>query len=344
MIKAKKLNKGDTIAVLSPSWGGPSTFPHIYESGIKALEKLGFRIKEFPSAKKDASFLYHNPEFRAKDINDAFSNKDIKAIIVTIGGDDSVRILPFLDIEMIKSNPKPIMGYSDTSTLNTYLNINGLITLNGPCVMAGFSQWEALGEDFQSHIKTILLDNSSNYEYRPYPTYCNGYLDWSKQENTGKANKMIKNKGWTWLQGDSKIEGELFGGCIEVLEMMKGTRFWPSEDFWQGKILFLETSEDVPTPDQVLWMLRNYGVQGVFDKISALLIGRAREYDKTKNKELYEKIKAVVDVEFKNDKIPIVANMDFGHTDPQWIMPLGIKAEIDCNKKTFKLTEKIFKD
>jgi muramoyltetrapeptide carboxypeptidase LdcA involved in peptidoglycan recycling len=91
-------------------------------------------------------------------------------------------------------------------------------------------------------------------------------------------------------------------------------------------------------------MLRNYGMQGVFDKISALLIGRPRDYSEDEKKELNENILNVVNTEFKNTGLPIITNMDFGHTYPQWILPLGIQAEFDCHKKEFKLIEKIFKD
>lgn len=343
-IKPKKLQKGNTIAVVSPSWGGPSVFSHIYESGIKILENLDLRIKEFPSARKDADYLYKNPEFRAEDINDAFADKEVKAIFVSIGGDDSVRILPFLNTETIRKNPKIIIGYSDTTTLLTNFNQLGLVTLHGPAIMAGFSQWDALGKEFQKHIKSILFNNPENYEYRPYDSYTEGYLDWSDKSKVGKVKPKSKNKGWNILQGSLKVQGELFGGCIEVLEFMKGTKFWPDDDFWNGKILFLETSEDKPTPDQVKWMLRNYGMQGLFDKISALLIGRPSDYSEEEKKILNENILKVVNIEFKNSSLPIITNMDFGHTDPQWILPLGIKAEIDCHAKKFKLIEKIFED
>ncbi len=343
-IKPKKLQKGDTIAVVSPSWGGPSVFPHIYGSGIKTLENLGLKIKEYPSARKDADHLYENPEFRAKDINDAFTDEEVKAIFVSIGGDDSVRIMPFLNVEIIRKNPKIIIGYSDTTTLLTYFNQLGLVTLHGPAIMAGFSQWDALGKNFQEHIKTILFENPENYEYNPYDSYTEGYLDWSDKSNVGQVKPMSKNTGWNILQGSSKIQGELFGGCIEVLEFMKNTKYWPDDDFWNGKILFLETSEDKPSPDQVKWMLRNYGMQGIFDKLSALLIGRPREYSEDEKKALNENIFKVVNTEFKNTSLPIITNMDFGHTDPQWILPLGIKAEFDCDKKEFKLIEKIFED
>lgn len=344
-LKPNRLQKGDTVAIVSPSLGLPSIFPSIYENGLKALESLGLKIKEYPSARKDMDFLYHHPEFRAKDINDAFADPEAKAIIASIGGDDSVRILPFLDLELIKKNPKMIMGYSDSTTFNSYLNqATGLVTLNGPCVMAGFSQWHSLPADFQKHIQEMLFANPENYEYKPYDAYSNGYPDWNKGENLGKVKEPIKNNGWTWLQGEGKIQGELFGGCIEVFEMLKSTPFWPAEDFWQGKILFLETSEDKPTPDMVKCMLRNYGMQGVFDKIAGLIVGRPREYSESEKIELDEKVLNVIRIEFKNEKLPIITNMDFGHTDPQWIMPLGIEAEIDCEKKSFKLLEAPFSD
>jgi len=228
--------------------------------------------------------------------------------------------------------------------MNSYFNQFGLVTLNGPSIMSGFSQWNYLGEDFQEHIKTILFKNPETYIYKPYNSYHGGYLDWSDKSNIGKLKPYSKNSGWNWLQGNSVVQGELFGGCIEVFEFMKSTNFWPNENFWKGKILFFETSEDKPSPEQVKWMLRNYGVQGIFDKISALLIGRARDYSEEEKKELDDNILKIVRDEFRNKHLPIITNMDFGHTDPQWILPLGIKAEIDCHKKEFKLIEKIFDD
>jgi len=124
---------------------------------------------------------------------------------------------------------------------------------------------------------------------------------------------------------------------------MKGTDFWPQKDFWNDKILFLETSECKPSIDQIKWMLRNYGIQGVFNKLSVLMFGRARDYSDQEKKELDDAIIQIVKREFKNDTLCIVSNMDFGHTDPQWILPLGIRAEIDPTKQTFKLLESPFK-
>ncbi len=338
-LKPKRLIKGDTVAIVSPSWGGPSCFPHIYDSGIETLKKFGLKIKEFPTAKADANLLYNNPKMRADDINNAFKDPDVKGIFTTIGGDDSIRILQYLKPEWIKNNPKIFLGYSDTTTLTTYCNQLGLVTFNGLSIMAGFSQWNNLPKEFQDHVRTILFNPLRSIQFSAYSHYSNGYPDWTKIENTGKINELQITDGWKWLQGKSTVEGHLFGGCIEVLEFMKGTKYWPKNSFWKGKILFLETSENKPKTEQVKWMLRNYGIQGIFQKINGLLIGRARDYDAIENAELYETIVNIVAQEFNEPEMPIIANMDFGHTDPQYIMPLGILAEINCAKQEFKLLE-----
>ena len=343
-VKPQKLKKGDTIAVLSPSWGGPSVFPDIFDNGLNVLkEKFGLKIKEFPTARMDAENLYNEPKIRAKDINDAFWDKEIKAIIASIGGDDSIRILKYIDKEIVKKNPKIFMGYSDTITMNTFFNQLGLITFNGPAIMAGFSQMGNF-QEYERHVKEILFDNPSSYEYKPYQKWSMKYPDWAKKENVGKIDDIRENNGWHWIQGESVVKGKLFGGCIDVLEMIKGTDYWPNLNFWSEKILFIETSEEKPSPDFVKYALRNYGVQGILNKIKAIVVGRARDYNDEETKKLENNIINVVAKEFGHPEMPIITNVDFGHTEPQIILPLGIEAEIDCMKKTFKLLEKPLSD
>lgn len=337
--KPKKLQSGDTVAIVSPSWGGPSVFPRIYENGLKVLQEWGLKIKEFPTARMDAAFARANPEVRAKDINDAFADPEVKAIFASIGGNDSVRVLPFINKDIIVSHPKILMGYSDTTTLHVLLNQLGIVSFYGPSIMAGFSQLESLPESFKSHVREILFDPKENYEYKPYKKYCDGYPDWSNIENLGKVNPLKADDGWHWLQGSGKVQGELFGGCIEVLEMMKATDFWPGADFWKDKILFLETSEEKPSLHTIDHILRNYGMIGVFEQISGLIFSRARDYSDSEKKELEKIIVSVVATEFGRPDLPIVTNFDVGHTDPQLVLPLGIKAEIDCTAKRIRLIE-----
>lgn len=337
--KPLRLKAGDTVAVVSPSWGGPSIFPHIYENGLKVLKSFGLKIKEYPTARADNDFLSKHPEVRAKDINDAFEDTEVKAIFASIGGDDSVRILPFLNKENIRANPKILMGYSDTTTLLTYLNQLGLVTFHGPSIMAGLSQAESLPEAFVQHVQQMLFSPEGVIEYKSFGLYCDGYADWSKEENLGKTKELKPDNGWRFIQGTTTVVGELYGGCIEVLEFMKSTDYWPEKDFWNGKVLFFETSEEKPTVEQVRWMLRNYGMQGIFNKAKAILLARARSYSNDEKIQLDRMITEVVKGEFGNAEIPIVTNIDFGHTDPQIILPLGVKAEVNCMDKTIKLIE-----
>ncbi|MCA9911304.1 MAG: LD-carboxypeptidase, partial [Anaerolineae bacterium] len=227
----------------------------------------------------DMDSLYRHPQRRADDVNAAFADPDVKAIIATIGGDDSVRILDYLDLDTIRANPKIIMGYSDTSTLLAYLNQQGVITFHGPMVMAGFAQLGALPESFTQHVRTLLLTEFRDYLYRPYGFYTERYLDWNDSANTGQVEPLqSETSGWQWLQGEGKVQGRLFGGCIEVLEFLKGTRYWPEPSFWNDRLLFFETSEEAPPVHLVQRWLRNYGVQGIFERVRGILFGRARDY------------------------------------------------------------------
>lgn len=340
-VKPRALRPGDTVAVVSPSWGGPDVFPQIYDRGLQVLrDELGLRVKEYPTARMAPDALRRAPRARAADITAAFADPDVAAIVASIGGDDSVRILPFLDAEAIRANPKILMGYSDTTTLLTYANRLGLVTFHGPAVMAGIAQLPSLPPAFAQHLRAILFDAPPSYRYTPYASYSEGYPDWGDPANVGLVSPPQEDPGgWRWLQGSSAVEGRLFGGCVEVLEFLKGTAFWPEPAFWDGVILFLETSEEVPTPAQVSYMLRNYGMQGIVERLAGILVGRPRGYTPEMKQELEGRIAAVVGEEFGRPDLPVVTNMDFGHTDPQLVLPLGVRAEIDPAAGTVRLLE-----
>jgi muramoyltetrapeptide carboxypeptidase LdcA involved in peptidoglycan recycling len=236
------------------------------------------------------------------------------------------------------ADPKILLGFSDSTTQLAFYNQAGLVTFHGPSVMAGFAQIEQFAGAIE-HVRSLLFEPGRGYEYAPFDDWTDGYLDWRDPASGGSVAQRRAHDGWHWLQGKGRAEGRLFGGSAEVLEMMKGTRFWPGPEFWQDRILFLETSEDKPAPETVGYWLRNYGVQGVFDRVAALLVGRARDYSNAEKVQLDEMVVRVVAREFGADALPIVTNLDFGHTDPQWILPLGIRAEVDVDQRRFRLLE-----
>ena len=337
--KPMRLSPGDKVAVLSPSWGGPALYPQVFDLGLSQLrDLLGVSVQEYPTTRMSPDDLHENPRLRAADVNAAFADPSVRAIFASIGGDDSMRLLPYLDASLIKSNPKILMGYSNTTILLTYANQLGLVTFNGPSVMAGFAQTKTLPPAFAAHVRQMLTEPSAEYIYVLYAERVTKSQRWGVESYTAEL-EYAPNAGWRWLQGSGVTQGQLFGGCISVLEFLKGTEWWPKPEFWQGKILFLETSEEKETPDQVARMLRNYGMQGLFDQISGLLFARPELYTLEERKTPFQAIVSVVAGEFGRPDLPIIAEMDFGHEAPQFILPLGVKAEIDCRNQSFRLVE-----
>lgn len=338
IVKPERLHIDDSVAIVSPSWGGPSVFPHIYELGIGLLQRWGLHVVEYPTARMAAAELAAKPELRASDINRAFADPNIKAIIAAIGGDDSHRILPYLDAGIITANPKILMGYSDTSTLHTYCQRLGLVTLHGPSVMAGFAQMAAM-PDYAAHVKEMLFRPAPNYRYQPYTAYSDGYPDWRQTGKAGQVNQPRAHEGWHLLQGEGAVEGPLFGGCLDVFEGLQTTAFWPQDDFWNDRLLFLETSEEAPGPELVAEILRGWGRQGIWQRIAGLMVGRAARYDDAAKLALDKVLVEIIGGEFGCRDMPIMSNMDFGHTDPQFVLPLGVRARLDCAAKSLELTE-----
>ncbi len=332
------LADGDTVAVLSPSWGGPHAYPGIFDAGLAQLRRLGLTVREYPSTRWSETELYGNPQQRARDLTDAFGDPEVKAIFASIGGDDCVRLLPHLDWDAIRANPTILMGYSDTTALLAAINLQGLVTFHGPSVMAGIAQLDAF-PNRATHLKRMLFEHTAGLVFEELESYSEGYPDWSRPELLGQVLEPQPAAGWRWLQGEGVVQGTLFGGCIEVLEFLKATEYWPEVEFWNDKILFLETSEEKPSVAQVKRWLRNYGMQGVFDRASALLFGRAKAYTDEEKEALEQAILEVIGVEFGAPAFPVVANMDFGHTDPQHILPLGVAAVLDFESSVFRLNE-----
>ncbi len=339
-IKPPRLRAGDAVAIVSPSWGGPATHPAVYEAGLDVLRtELGLRVVEMPGARRSADEVYARPDLRAADIRQAFADPSIRGVIASIGGDDSIRILPHLEIEALARTPKVLMGFSDTVTLLATLNRAGLVTFNGPSVMAGLAQARRLPRRFLDHLRAVLFEGRAE-RYTPYGHYHVGYPDWKSTEDPTALNSLQPDlDGFRVLQGTAPVRGRLFGGCVEVLDFLRGTRYFPEAEFFDGKVLFLETSEDRPAPRVVGWILRSFGIAGVLDRLSAILLGRAHGYSPEEKAMLERIVRDVVSVEFGRTTMPIIANMDFGHTDPQFVLPLGVEVEVDPVAASVRMLE-----
>ena len=339
MIKPKHLQKGDKIAIVSLSWGGlgDEKLIHKYYIAKERLENdFGLEVITMPNALKGSKFVYEHPELRAQDLMDAFKDETIKGIFCAIGGDDSVRLLPYIDYDIIKNNPKIFMGYSDTTVSHFMMRKAGLVSYYGPSIMCEFGEYVKMFDYTKEAVENILFKDTTNYEIKSSKYWSNDFISW-KEENKNIQKKLIKEEqGYEILNGSGKISGELIGGCLDVFPMITGTEIWPELNVWKDKILLIETSEEKPTPDYVLYYLRNLGALGILNVIKAVVVGKPQdEMYYEEYKEVYKKIIK----EFKCDNLGVIYNVNIGHAYPTGLLPLGIEYEIDFDNKTIKLKE-----
>ena len=208
MIRPKKLKKGDKVAIVSLSSGlaGEEIFRHRYELGKKRLEQLGFNVVTMKNALKGIEYLYNHPEKRAEDFMEAILDKDIKGIICNIGGDDTIRLLPYIDFEAIANNPKVFMGYSDTTINHYMMQKAGVVSYYGPAVMTDFAENNNMHTYTLKYINEVLLENRENIVIKSSDKWTSEYLDWAIEENDNISRKMNEEKyGYEVLQGKRNI-------------------------------------------------------------------------------------------------------------------------------------------
>lgn len=339
MIKPCKLKRGDKIAVVSLSWGGlgdESLIHKFYIAKERLENNFGLEVVTMPNALMGSRFVYDHPELRAKDLMDAFEDKSIKGIFCAIGGDDSVRLLPYIDYNIIKNNPKIFMGYSDTTVSHFMMYKAGLISYYGPSIMCEFGEYVKMFDYTEDAVNDILFKDTKDYEIKSSDVWSNDFVSW-QEENINIAKKLLKEEhNYEVLSGSGIIRGQLLGGCIDVFPMISGTEIWPKSQEWKDKILLIETSEEKISPDYLLYYLRNLGAQGILNVIKGILVGKPQD------EQYYEEYKDVyikVLKEFNCEHLPIMYNINIGHAYPTGILPLGIEYEIDYDKKTIRFAE-----
>lgn len=342
MIKPRKLQLGDTVAAISLSWGGPGTFSHRYEAGKQQLQdEFGLKVVETAHALRDADWLHKNPKARAEDLMNVFADPSIKAIISTIGGDDSIRILPFLDLDVIRSNPKIFMGYSDTTITHIACFNAELVSFYGPAIMTGFAENGGMFPFMVEAVRRSLFSSAPIGEVQPHTGgWTVERLDWGNPENQTRKRSLTLSNGWKFLQGKGIRQGHLIGGCLDVLDFLRGTDYWPQANAWNNAILFLETSEEAPPPSVLKYSLRSYASMGILKQLSGILFGRpGGEISPDRFHEYDEVLQQVVTHEEGLFELPILTHMDFGHTDPMFVLPYGLNAEINCESQKFSILE-----
>jgi muramoyltetrapeptide carboxypeptidase LdcA involved in peptidoglycan recycling len=223
LMKPRRLSPGDRIAAVSPSWGGPGQFPARYEAGKRCLQEIfGLQVVEMAHTLAAPDWVADHPEARAGDLMAAFADPHIKGIITTIGGDDSIRLLPYLDLNLIRANPKVFLGFSDTTSLHFACQAAGLGSFYGPAIMAGFAENGGMHAYSRDAVRRALF---SAEPIGLVPTNTEGWaeerLDWADRGAQLRKRKLLPAAPARMLQGRGRVSGPLIGGCTEVLEMIK---------------------------------------------------------------------------------------------------------------------------
>ncbi|NGP89085.1 S66 peptidase family protein [Fodinibius halophilus] len=304
--KPKRLQKGDTVGLISPSSRLPEK--KLYNKIVKQIKELGYKVKEGSNARNQYGYLGGTDDERAADLNAMFADDEVDAIIPFRGGWGANRILDAIDYDLIKANPKILVGFSDiTSLLLAIYAKTGLITFHGP---VGKSDWTGYTT---THFEEMVSGQQVVQLEMPAEGVCSGC-----------DNHMVIRSGRT--------SGRLLGGNLSVLTAMAGSDYLPD---WQGNILFLEdVGEDIYRIDRMITQLK---LSGILDQISGFVFGQCTNCERSNSYSLT--LEQVFDDHIKPLGIPAFSGAMFGHISKMVTLPVGLRARINAQTGTIRLNE-----
>ncbi|MBQ1642015.1 MAG: LD-carboxypeptidase [Oscillospiraceae bacterium] len=336
-----------TVGIVSLS-SGILGEPHIQfetETGIRRLEEYGLNIKFMPHALMGLDYVKAHPEKRAEDLLLAFHDPEIDMILCAIGGDDTYRLLPYLfDHDELANSvtDKVFLGFSDTTINHLMLHKVGLTTFYGQAFLPDICELSSEMLPYTRKYFEELINTENISEICPSDIWYEERKSFGIDQ-AGKPLISHPNSGFELLQGPSVFSGKILGGCIDsIYDMFNGDRYadmpvlckkyhlFPDPEDWKGRILLLETSEEKPSPEKYRKALEYLKQTGVFEAVSGLLIGKPM--DETYAQEYRLLLTKVID----RPDLPIVLNLNVGHSLPRCIIPFGINAFVDVNKQVIR--------
>ncbi len=335
-----KLRPGDRVAVLSPSFAAPGAFPAVHELALRRLrEELQLEPVEYPTTRQ----LGAPAQARAADLMAAFTDTGIGAVLASIGGDDQLTVLPYLDAEMLAAHPKAFCGYSDNTNLLNYRWNLGLAGYYGGSTMVHLGGRAGGPHPVSLTSLRAALFSGADLALSPAERFGEDEADWDRPETLVREGPTRPGGDWTWHQPGQVVTGPTWGGDLEILQWNLAAGRWirPAGDY-AGCVLLLETDEERPGPETVFRMLRNMGERGLLAQFPAVLFGRAKaavfgvpaeagERDRYRAEQRAAVLRAFA---VYNPGAMVVFDVDFGHTDPQWVLPYGGAVTVDGPART----------
>ncbi|HIH11994.1 TPA: LD-carboxypeptidase [Candidatus Woesearchaeota archaeon] len=316
-----KLKIGDEIRVIAPARSLSIISNDIQAIAIRKIQEMGFKVTFSENVREKDDFNSSLIQSRVEDLHRAFKDKKVRGILTAIGGYNSNQLLSYLDYDLIQKNPKILCGFSDITCLtNAIFAQTNLVTYSGPH-LSSFGMIKGF-EYTLDYFKKCLLENN-HFEFLSSKEWSDD--PWFTDQNN---RNFIKNEGF-WLINEGKAKGKILGGNQCTFNLLQGTQFMPH---LENTILFLEDDEEAH-PETIDRDLQSIIHQRGFDKVRGIVFGRCQKATKMTR----ELLTAIIRTKKELNKIPIIANVDFGHTTPTITFPIGGTARLEVNKSKVKL-------
>ena len=307
------LAPGDTVALVSPSSATDERLS--LQLTQEAMQALGFKVKTGEHYASRYGHLAGTDAGRAGDLNAMFADGQVKAIVCVRGGSGAARLLPMLDYDAIRANPKVLLGYSDVTALHCAIHARtGLVTFHGPI---GAGSWNRFNVD---QFRRVFFDR----ELMQY------------QNTVDAGDELVPRKNRTLTITGGKARGELIGGNLAVLTALAGSPYLP--DF-KGKILFLEDVSEAPY--RIDRMLTTLKLMGALDALAGFIFGECTDCDPGDGYGSLT-LDQIFDDHIKPLGIPAYRGAMIGHIREQFIVPVGGRVELDADAGRFRLLEPVF--
>jgi muramoyltetrapeptide carboxypeptidase LdcA involved in peptidoglycan recycling len=334
LVRPPKARPGDKVAVLSPSFAAPAVAPQVHEQAMRRLaEVTGLTPVEYPTTRR----LGATARDRAADIDAAFADGEVRAVLATVGGEDQITVVPHLDPALLQADPKPFLGYSDNTNLLHWMWTHGVAGFYGGSTQVHLGPGPGLDEVHLRSLRAALLTGDRLELVEPGESEDVG-KDWDDPAALTEYGDREPTDPWSWSGPARSVTGSTWGGCVEVLQwVLAAGRLHGDPDRLQGGVLLLETSEELIPARELGWILRSLGERGLLAAVDAVLLARPPTSDREVRPPAAERASrraeqrdvAVELVQRYNPDAVMVVGVPFGHTRPQWILPYGGQVTVD---------------
>jgi muramoyltetrapeptide carboxypeptidase LdcA involved in peptidoglycan recycling len=334
LLHPAKAVPGDHVAVLSPSFAAPAVGPAVHDQALRRLrEATGLVPVEYPTTRR----LDATAADRAADLNAAFGDPTIRAVLATIGGEDQITVIPHLDPGPVRRDPKPFLGYSDNTNLLTWLWGIGVAAFHGGSTQVHLGPGPAVDDVHLRSLRAALLVGGRLEVTEPGEAQDFG-LPWEDPAALTAYGDLEPTEPWTWAGPARSVTGRTWGGCIEVIQwILTAGRFPADPGVLDGGVLLIESSEDLTPPADVGYILRSLGERGLLAAVDAVVVSRppTSTHDHVPSAEERAASRAeqrdvvVATIGRYHPEAVVVVGVPFGHTRPQWVLPYGGTMTVD---------------